>query len=97
MGVPVISLVGPTVLGRAGLCFASNLGMPELAARTPEGFVEAAVGLCRDREHLSHLRGTMRERLRESPLMDAERFARNMEMAYRTMWHRWCREQVAAR
>ena len=36
------------------------------------------------------VRGTLRERMRRSPLMDGRRFARNMEQAYRLMWRRWC-------
>jgi predicted O-linked N-acetylglucosamine transferase (SPINDLY family) len=25
-----------------------------------------------------------------SPLMDAQKFARNIEAAYRQIWHTWC-------
>jgi protein O-GlcNAc transferase len=32
----------------------------------------------------------LRERMKHSPLMDAPRFARNVEAAYRTIWHKWC-------
>jgi predicted O-linked N-acetylglucosamine transferase (SPINDLY family) len=96
MGVPVISPLGHTVLGRAGLCFASNLGLPELSARTPEQFVQAAVDLSRDKERLAHLRATLRTRLEQSPLMDAERFARHLEEAFRSMWQRWCSETPAS-
>ncbi len=35
MGVPVVTLVGPTVVGRAGLCQLMNLGLPELTWRQP--------------------------------------------------------------
>ena len=35
MGVPVVTLVGPTVVGRAGLCQLMNLGLPELIASDP--------------------------------------------------------------
>jgi predicted O-linked N-acetylglucosamine transferase (SPINDLY family) len=28
--------------------------------------------------------------MRASPLMDAPRFARGIEAAYREMWQRWC-------
>jgi protein O-GlcNAc transferase len=35
------------------------------------------------------LRATLRQRLRKSVLMDAGRFARNVEAAYRAMWRRW--------
>ena len=39
MGVPVVTLVGSTIVGRAGLCQAMNLGLPELVARSPDEFV----------------------------------------------------------
>lgn len=90
MGVPVVTLVGPTVVGRAGLCQLMNLGLPELVARSPEQFVDIAAGLASDLSRLSGLRTTLRDRLRASPLMNAPRFARNIEAAYREMWRRWC-------
>jgi predicted O-linked N-acetylglucosamine transferase (SPINDLY family) len=36
----------------------------------------------------------MRQRMERSPLMDAPRFARNIEAAYRAMWRTWCAGQV---
>lgn len=90
MGVPVISLVGPTVVGRAGASQLQNLGLPELIATSREQFVEIAVRLANDLHHLSTLRATLRPRLKASPLMDALRFARNIEAAYRKMWRDWC-------
>ncbi len=90
MGVPVVTLVGRTAVGRAGLCYAQNLGLPDLAATSSEAYVEAAVGLARDVSRLELLREELRERIQRSPLMDAPRFARNLENAYRSMWRRWC-------
>ena len=90
MGVPVVTLVGQTVVGRAGLCQLTNLGLPELIASSPEQFVRIAVELAQDLPRLSNLRGTLRQRMQNSPLMDATRFARNLEAAYREMWRRWC-------
>jgi protein O-GlcNAc transferase len=90
MGIPVVTLVGQTVAGRAGWSQLSNLGLQELAAMTPEQFIEIAVNLAKDLPRLSQLRTTLRERLQKSPLMDAPRFARNMEAAYGQMWRDWC-------
>jgi predicted O-linked N-acetylglucosamine transferase (SPINDLY family) len=90
MGVPVVTLVGQTVVGRAGLCQLRNLGLPELIAETPEEFVRISVELANDQPRLSALRAGLRARMVASPLMDAPRFARNMEAAYRNMWQRWC-------
>ena len=36
----------------------------------------------------------LRQRAERSPLMDAPRFARNIEAAYRTMWQRWCADSI---
>jgi predicted O-linked N-acetylglucosamine transferase (SPINDLY family) len=93
MGVPVVTLVGETVVGRAGLCQLKNLDLPELIAETPQDFVRIAVGLARDLPRLSSLRAGLRQRMQASPLMDARRFARNVEAAYRSMWQRWCERQ----
>ena len=90
MGVPVVTTVGRTVVGRAGVSHLRNLRLPEMAAQTPEEFVRIAVGLAGDLPRLSGLRATLRERMRRSPLMDAPGFARGIEAAYRTMWRRWC-------
>jgi predicted O-linked N-acetylglucosamine transferase (SPINDLY family) len=90
MGVPVITLVGITVVGRAGLSQLTNLGLEELAARAPEDFVRIAVDLAGDRAKLQTLHSGLRERMRRSPLMDALGFARGIEQAYRTMWRQWC-------
>jgi len=90
MGVPVVTLVGPTAVSRAGWCQLSNLGLPELAGQTPEEFVRIAVALARDLPRLAELRSTLRHRMERSPLMDAPRFARHIEAAYRQMWRAWC-------
>src|SRR5271170_337320 len=90
MGVPVISLEGKTAVGRAGKSLLSNVGLPELIADTPEEYVQIAVKLAGDLPRLSELRKTLRGRMEASPLMDAKRFARNIEAAYREMWRRWC-------
>ncbi len=88
MGVPVVTLVGETVVGRAGLCQLTNLGLPELIAETPAEFVRITTELAHDLARLSELRATLRSRMQASPLMDAPRFARHIEAAYREMWQR---------
>jgi predicted O-linked N-acetylglucosamine transferase (SPINDLY family) len=90
MGVPVVSLVGQTVVGRAGLSVLSNLGLAELAAPAPADFVHTACRLAADLPRLAQLRAGLRQRMAASPLMDAPRFARQIETAYRQMWRRWC-------
>jgi predicted O-linked N-acetylglucosamine transferase (SPINDLY family) len=96
MGVPVITLVGQTVVGRAGLSQLTNLGLTELIAQTPEQYVQIATDLASDLPRMAEMRRTLRARMQTSPLMDAPRFARNIEAAYRQMWRNWrATEEVA--
>jgi predicted O-linked N-acetylglucosamine transferase (SPINDLY family) len=95
MGVPVVTLVGSTVVGRAGLCQARNLHLPELVSTTPDEFVVRAVALAKDLPALAKLRAGLRERMARSPLMDFTRFAKNLEGAYRTIWRDWCERRSA--
>jgi len=92
MGVPVVSLAGETPVSRAGLSQLTNLGLPELAAHSEEDYVRIAVELAGDLPRLAELRSTLRDRMENSVLMDAPRFARNVEAAYREMWRRWLRQ-----
>jgi protein O-GlcNAc transferase len=90
MGVPVVTLVGPTIVGRAGLSQAKNLGLDELVASDGDQFVAIAAALARDLPRLAALRQQLRGRLQRSPLMDAPRFARAIEAAFREAWRRYC-------
>jgi predicted O-linked N-acetylglucosamine transferase (SPINDLY family) len=91
MGVPVITLIGKTVAGRAGFSQLSNVGLPELAATTPEQFVKLAANLAADLPRLSELRRTLRDRTRSSPLMQGKGFAKDIESAYREIWLNYCK------
>jgi predicted O-linked N-acetylglucosamine transferase (SPINDLY family) len=90
MGVPVVSLSGSTAVGRVGRSSLHNLGLADLVANDPDQYVRLAVDLAGDLAKLSELRQTLRDRMEASPLMDAPRFARNVEAAYRQMWRNWC-------
>jgi predicted O-linked N-acetylglucosamine transferase (SPINDLY family) len=89
MGVPVVSLTGTTPVSRGALSLLSNVELEGLAPCSEEDCVRAAVELAGDLPRLAALRSGLRERMRASPLIDASRFARNMEAAYRQMWERW--------
>jgi predicted O-linked N-acetylglucosamine transferase (SPINDLY family) len=86
MGVPVVTRVGRTCVGRAGLSQLHHLDLTDLACDTDEAFVETAVALGGNLARLSALRGQLRARMENSPLMDAARFTRHIEDAYRSMW-----------
>ncbi len=90
MGVPVVTRIGETIVGRAGWSQLSNLNLRELAAETDEQFVKIAVDLAADLPRLAELCAGLRKRMLQSPLMDGAKFAKGMEAAYRQMWRTWC-------
>jgi protein O-GlcNAc transferase len=83
MGVPFVTRIGHTSVGRGGLSLLYQLGMTELAVESDEEFLAVALALAADRSRLESLRLELRPRLARSPLMDGRRFARNIELAYR--------------
>ncbi len=90
MGMPVVVLAGRTSVARVGVSLLRNLGLDELIAETPDGYVEAACRLAADLGRLRELRAGMRARMTTSPLLDGPGFTRRLETAYREMWRRRC-------
>ncbi len=90
MGVPVVTLAGSSFISRMGVTMLTNLGMTELIADTPQGYVAIAARLAGDIDRLAALRAGLRDRMANSPLTDARRFTLNLENAYREMWAKWC-------
>ena len=90
MGVPVVTAPGSRPSSRSTASILSTVGLPEWIASSPEDYVRLAVESTRDEARLAELRKSLRERLRQSPLMDEERFVRDVENAYRRMWRDWC-------
>jgi predicted O-linked N-acetylglucosamine transferase (SPINDLY family) len=90
MGCPVVTLSGNTGISRGGVSILSNVGLPELIAQNPGEYVRLAADLAGDATRLAQLRSRIREQMRRWPLMDAKRFAADMETAYRQIWQTWC-------
>ncbi|MBR3457741.1 MAG: hypothetical protein IKH16_06275, partial [Selenomonadaceae bacterium] len=93
MGVPVISLYGQRHGSRFGYSLLQNIGMGELAAAAPEEYVEKAVAVAGDAELLTALHRILRERLQQSPVMDAGGYVRDVEAAYERIWQEWLDEK----
>ena len=89
MGVPVLTLPGATPVSRAGLSLLSSVGLGELAASSESDYVRMAVEWAANLPRLAGVRATLRPRLQASPLLDAPRFAQNVEATYRSMWQTW--------
>ncbi len=89
MGVPFVTLTGRHFVSRMGVTILTNAGLSELIAKDTDEYVSIAVDLAKNHEKLRKLRKGLREKLAASPVMDQEKFVRNMENAFRGMWKEW--------
>lgn len=86
MGVPVITWPQSRVVSRQTLAILRQIGLPELVAQDAQDYVRIATELASDAKRLQQMRETLRERMRQSPLMDAQTFTREWETALRSLY-----------
>jgi predicted O-linked N-acetylglucosamine transferase (SPINDLY family) len=91
MGVPVVTLAGRMSVSRYGARFLSSVGLDELITSSPEAYLRLSAELAHHLDRLAALRGGLRDRVRNSPLLDATRLTSDLETAYVAMW-----DQLAA-
>jgi predicted O-linked N-acetylglucosamine transferase (SPINDLY family) len=92
-GVPVVTLAGQNYVSRFGSSAHDQLGLLDLVASDPSEYVSLATRLAGDRARLQVLRTGLRDRMRQSPLLEFAGFTRNLEAAYQTMWCDWCADR----
>jgi predicted O-linked N-acetylglucosamine transferase (SPINDLY family) len=85
MGVPVVSLRGARFSSRYGSSLLAAAGCSDLAAETPEQYIDVAARLAGDLPRLKTLRRNLREMSIANGLADSQQFARNLEAAYTEM------------
>ena len=88
MGVPVVTWPQSRVVSRQTFAFLSAIGLPELAAKDALDYVAIAATLAGDRERLVELRSGMRNKMKHSPLMDPNRFTRELEDTLHQVYRR---------
>jgi predicted O-linked N-acetylglucosamine transferase (SPINDLY family) len=94
MGVPVVSLAGETHAARVSAGLLRHLDLPALIATTPAEYAAIAVRLSETPAQINALRHSLRGRMRNSPLLDAQRFTANLEALYADIWSAWCEEHA---
>ncbi len=86
MGVPVITLAGKCHAGRVGVSLLTNVGLREFIAESGEEYVKIAVRLAEDIQRLKDLRLSLRDMMKQSPLMDAKGFTLSLERCFEEIW-----------
>ncbi len=96
MGVPVVTMPGPTFAGRHSATHLVNAGMPELVTNSWDEYRERVLELAGDLDSLSTIRQHLREVLTKSPVCDGPRFAKHFTTAMRAIWQRYCEDKAPA-
>lgn len=94
MGLPVISLAGCRHGSRFGVSILSNIGCPELVARTCSEYIKKAVELAHDKKRLQQYRNSLRTAMLKSPLMNAKLYMWELEEKYEEIFATWQAEKI---
>ncbi|WP_179958265.1 O-linked N-acetylglucosamine transferase, SPINDLY family protein [Chitinimonas arctica] len=92
MGVPVLTLACPSVMGRGGASALHCLALDDWIAASEEDYIAIGRRMAAAPARLAALRQDLRERMAHSPLMQAEPFTRALEARLREMWRQRCLE-----
>ena len=94
MGSPFVTLADRPSVGRLGSSILESVGHPEWIAQTEQEYVQIAVSLAGDLMKLGSLRKTLRQEMKNSPLMAEKIFTRKVESAYRKMFREWIKNNT---
>lgn len=86
MGVPIVTLLGDTILSRQGAAMLSCVGLSDWIANEVADYVSKAVMFSQDVQSLVQLRAGLRETVEKSPLFDTETFVHHFQDALTNMY-----------
>lgn len=90
MGVPVVTLLGSSVMARWTASMLHALDLDDLIATSPDDYIEIVLRLAGDGRRLATLRSQLRGLLAGSTLCDGRGATRYLERALRAVWCRHC-------
>ena len=90
MGVPTLTIEGPTPPGLQGAAVARHMGLEGFVAADRNDFVAKGLYWSRHVDQLAAIRAEIRERWRQMDNQKPEIIAAGVHRALRYMWTRWC-------
>lgn len=94
MGVPVITRPGHTFASRHAASHLTTVGLSDWVCEDLEAYKAKAIEWAGNLDGLAKLREGLRAQVAGSPLCDNHQFARDLEIALRTVWKNWCDQQA---
>jgi protein O-GlcNAc transferase len=85
-GLPVLTIIGETFVGRMAASVLNAIGLPELVAHSLAEYEALALTIATDPAFCAALKEKLSRNRDTYPLFDTARSTRNVEAAYRIMW-----------
>jgi predicted O-linked N-acetylglucosamine transferase (SPINDLY family) len=93
MGVPVITLRWPTMVGSVSASIITALGQQDWIANSSKEYVELAIQKASDVKSLAELRRQLRGIFTSSLVGNQTAYTQAVEKEYRKLWQEWCSRQ----
>jgi protein O-GlcNAc transferase len=88
-GVPLLTVLGSTFVGRMAASMLQAVGLPELVAESLADYEACALRIATDPGYCASLKQRLSRNRETFPLFNTARFAGQIENAYATMWQRY--------
>ena len=86
MGVPVLTKVGNNFVSRCGESININLGMNDFIASNNNDYISKAIFFDKNRNDIMNIRKTLREKAKNSPLFDKDKFGNDFSELMIDLW-----------
>ncbi len=95
-GVPLITKMGETFASRVAASILNTMDLSELVTTNDEDYFNVALNLAQNSEKLTAIKQKIVEQKQISPLFDTQKFARDLERLYQTIWEQELRGERKA-
>ena len=86
MGVPVLTKAGNNFVSRCGESININLGMKDFIAIDNDDYILKATSLCENIDYITKIRKTLRDKAKNSPLFDVDKFGDDFSELMIDLW-----------
>jgi predicted O-linked N-acetylglucosamine transferase (SPINDLY family) len=93
MGVPVLTVAGTSMVSRQAAAVLAAAGYPEFICNSTEELVERCERIIKNPQALAKQREEMREKVKNSELLNAESLSKSFEEAFQSWWKIWLKRE----
>jgi protein O-GlcNAc transferase len=88
-GLPVLTRIGDTFVGRMAASVLNAIGLPEQITATAEAYEALAIDLAANRQKLETIKQKLANNRLKTPLFDTKLYTKHLEAAYTAMYERF--------